>query len=98
MQQHPLRHDLLGPLPNSQVSLKTWEHFGAGMGLSNNPDSLGRVTGPMYADTHFDLSLSCPFFNRMPILLPGHLVSIPRLQPTKTIRLKCESLPYTAFT
>lgn len=61
MQQHPLRHDLLGPLPNSQVSLKTWEHFGAGMGLSNNPYSLGRVTGPMYADTHFDLSLSFPF-------------------------------------
>lgn len=81
---------LIGPALNSSLSAFGGEHQGALMGLNTAFASLGRVVGPLWAGTVFDININYPFASGATILLLGlgisFLVTSGRPTPEKNLR------------
>jgi DHA1 family multidrug resistance protein-like MFS transporter len=66
---------LIGPALNSYISIYAGEHQGTVMGLNSAMTSLGRVVGPLWGGTIYDISIEYPFFSGAATLLLGLFVS-----------------------
>jgi DHA1 family multidrug resistance protein-like MFS transporter len=66
---------LIGPALNSHISNLAEEHQGAVMGLNSAATSLGRVVGPLWGGTIYDINIDYPFYSGAATLLLGLLVS-----------------------
>jgi MFS transporter, DHA1 family, multidrug resistance protein len=67
---------LIGPALNSYISIYAGEHQGTVMGLNSAMTSLGRVVGPLWGGTIYDINIEYPFFSGAATLLLGLLVSL----------------------
>lgn len=67
---------LIGPALNSYISSFAGEHQGTVMGLNSASTSLGRVVGPLWGGTLYDINIEYPFFSGAGTLLLGLLVSL----------------------
>jgi DHA1 family multidrug resistance protein-like MFS transporter len=67
---------LIGPALNAMISGYAGDHQGAVMGLNSAAASLGRVLGPLWGGTIYDINLAYPFINGAVTLLIGLAVSI----------------------
>jgi DHA1 family multidrug resistance protein-like MFS transporter len=65
----------IGPALNSYISFFAGEHQGAVMGLNSAMTSLGRVIGPLWGGSIYDINIEYPFFSGAVTLLLGLLVS-----------------------
>jgi DHA1 family multidrug resistance protein-like MFS transporter len=71
---------LITPALNSTISAFAGERQGAVMGLNSAMTSLGRVIGPLWGGTIYDINVEYPFFSGAATLLIGFLVSLFGLQ------------------
>ena len=67
---------LIGPALNALISCYAGDHQGAVMGLNSATASLGRVLGPIWGGTIYDINLAYPFINGAVTLLVGFAVSV----------------------
>jgi DHA1 family multidrug resistance protein-like MFS transporter len=67
---------LIGPALNSHISIYAGEHQGTVMGLNSAMTSLGRVVGPLWGGTIYDMNIEYPFYSGAATLLLGLLVSL----------------------
>jgi MFS transporter, DHA1 family, multidrug resistance protein len=67
---------LLGPALNSLVAGHTPMKQGFTMGLSNSFTSLGRILGPVWSGSIFDVNINFPFLSGAVILLVAFLISL----------------------
>jgi DHA1 family multidrug resistance protein-like MFS transporter len=67
---------LIGPALNSYISNFAGGHQGAVMGLNSAFTSLGKVVGPLWGGTIYDLNIQYPFFSGAVTLLLGLIVSL----------------------
>jgi DHA1 family multidrug resistance protein-like MFS transporter len=81
---------LIGPALNSYISNFAGESQGTVMGLNSAMTSLGRVVGPLWGGTIYDINIEYPFYSGAATLLLGLLVSLfglqkpPQESPTKS--------------
>ena len=67
---------LLGPALNALVSGQTPLQQGFTMGVANSVASLGRIMGPIWSGSIFDINLSYPFLSGAIILFVAFLISL----------------------
>ncbi len=70
----------LRPSIHSLTSQRATLGQGAAMGLSNSAVSLGRVIGPLWAGTVFDVNSNYPYLSGAVILLSGFILCAPWLR------------------
>ena len=70
----------LRPAITSFVSKQTDENQGMNMGLVNSYMSLGRVVGPLWAGSMFDLNISFPYLTAGIVLLISYFLSMRQLR------------------
>ncbi len=66
---------MIGPSVAALISKRTTAGQGMAMGLNNAFMSLGRIVGPVWAGTVFDINLRFPFFTGALIFAVGFLLS-----------------------
>jgi DHA1 family multidrug resistance protein-like MFS transporter len=67
---------LIGPALNSYISNFAGESQGTVMGLNSAMTSLGRVVGPLWGGTIYDINIEYPFYSGAVTLLLGLMVSL----------------------
>jgi MFS transporter, DHA1 family, multidrug resistance protein len=67
---------LLGPALNALIASQTTMKQGFTLGLSNSFTSLGRILGPVWGGSIFDLNLNYPFLSGAAILLFAFVISL----------------------
>jgi MFS transporter, DHA1 family, multidrug resistance protein len=67
---------MLSPATSALISKRAAGGHGAVMGLNNAYMSLGRVIGPLWAGTAFDLQINFPYYSGAIVLLVGFLASL----------------------
>ncbi len=71
-----LSNAMLNPSVASLISKNTSTKQGITMGLNNSFLSLGRIIGPMWAGSIFDLNIHYPYFSGSVIMVLGFLMSL----------------------
>ncbi|MGB9521924.1 MAG: MFS transporter, partial [Anaerolineales bacterium] len=71
-----LSNAMLNPSVASLISKNTSTEQGITMGLNNSFLSLGRIVGPMWAGSIFDIDIHFPYFSGFLIMLLGFLISL----------------------
>lgn len=66
-----LSNAMLNPSVSSLISQRTTSQQGIAMGLNNSFQSLGRMTGPLWAGFVFDINLRLPYLTGAFIMLVG---------------------------
>ncbi len=82
---------LLGPALNSLISGRTKMRQGITMGLANSFTSLGRILGPVWAGTIFDVNMAYPFLSGAVILAAGFLISLAGVSQGRKVELPAGS-------
>jgi MFS transporter, DHA1 family, multidrug resistance protein len=67
---------MLAPATSALISQRASGGHGAVMGLNNAFMSLGRVIGPLWAGTAFDIQINYPYYSGAVVLLVGFLTSL----------------------
>lgn len=83
----------LRPAITSFVSKQTNEEQGKNMGLVNSYMSLGRVVGPLWAGSMFDLNITLPYLSAGVVLLASYLLSLRLLHFGKPVEEALEADP-----
>jgi DHA1 family multidrug resistance protein-like MFS transporter len=71
-----LSKTLLRPASFSLISKRATGGQGVAMGLSNSFMSLGRIAGPIWAGSIFDVNFNYPYFSGSVIMFIGFLISL----------------------
>jgi len=71
-----LGNALLRPSVSSLISRQAAGNQGLAMGLNNSFMSLGRILGPLWAGTLFDLNLSLPYLSGAAVMAAGFALSL----------------------
>ncbi|MGB9669182.1 MAG: MFS transporter, partial [Anaerolineales bacterium] len=71
-----LSNAMLNPSVASLISKNTSTEQGITMGLNNSFLSLGRIIGPMWAGSIFDMNIHFPYFSGSMIMLVGFFMSL----------------------
>lgn len=83
----------LRPAITSFVSKQTDEEQGKNMGLVNSYMSLGRVVGPLWAGSMFDLNITLPYLSAGVVLLVSYLLSLRLLHFGEPVEKALETDP-----
>lgn len=86
-----LSNAMLNPSVASLISKNTSNEQGITMGLNNSFLSLGRIIGPMWAGTIFDIHISYPYFSGAIIMLLGFVMSLAWLRRDVPIEINSAS-------
>ncbi len=83
-----LFNSFLRPATASLISLRSPGAQGMAMGLNNSFMSLGRIAGPLWAGTLFDIDLHYPYLSGSVVMLLGFMASLwwLRRQPTQRLQ------------
>jgi DHA1 family multidrug resistance protein-like MFS transporter len=76
-----LSKTLLRPAAFSLISKQTTGGQGVAMGLSNSFMSLGRIAGPIWAGSIFDINFNYPYLSGSVIMFVGFLISLAWVSP-----------------
>ena len=71
-----LSNAMIRPAVSSLISKRATGGQGVAMGLNNSFMSLGRVAGPMWAGTAYDLNLTYPYMSGAAVMLAGLVMSL----------------------
>ena len=71
-----LGNALLRPAVSSLISRRAETGQGVAMGLNNSFMSLGRIFGPRWAGSLFDLNLSLPYLSGAAVMAAGFVLSL----------------------
>lgn len=71
-----LSNAMLNPTVASLISKRTASGQGITMGVNNSFLSLGRIAGPLWAGSMFDISINLPYFSGAVIMLLGFVISL----------------------
>jgi DHA1 family multidrug resistance protein-like MFS transporter len=81
-----LTNSMLSPSVSSLISQRASIKQGMAMGLNNSFQSLGRMTGPLWAGFIFDVNLRLPYLTGAFVMLFGFLFALSALKQTSAAR------------
>lgn len=86
-----LSNSMLRPAISSVISKEAESGQGVAMGLNNSFMSLGRIVGPIWAGTVFDINLTWPFISGAVIMGIIFLASMVWLRPNRKKPLEIQT-------
>lgn len=85
-----LSNAMLNPSVASLISKNTRTEQGITMGLNNSFLSMGRIIGPMWAGSIFDLNMHYPYFSGSMIMVLGFIMSLAWSRREVTLKFNSE--------
>jgi DHA1 family multidrug resistance protein-like MFS transporter len=87
-----LSNAMLNPSVSSLISQRATIKQGMAMGLNNSFQSLGRMTGPLWAGFIFDVDIRLPYLTGAVILLFGFIYALAALKHTHAVSQPVEQI------